>query len=656
MRKPRAKATKIRSNFLKLAHAFASWEPTCRTPFTQNGMKSTRLRASPLSHSSERAFPQPAESFCDRAEESPKTRTERRRDRDRWILTCGEVSFLIGGRRALNRWSASFEGFFYEAKDGAAVLGDGFGPGEAAHLREIDAAEAEAGDEDIDAVADGLVGDGGYSVGDGLRAVGFGPAVLHLGVSFGDGHLEGCVGHGKGDELLPVFGAGQAAGGFEAFVERRGGERREQAEDGQAWRPSLNLVQGALGYTGGVVVHAKDEGGDGEDVALGEALEHGGILTGLVETFVDVFEVGGVDGLHADEDPLATRGGDEVDEFFVAQEIGADLGDPMHLGVGSDDVAEQGLGALDVDGEIVVNEKYGDLTTLAAGARFQEQELIHDTFVGAKSDGVAEEAGYGAKLAPVRTAAPGLNGNNAEGSPTGAEFSEHGSGELGNDVELIEVDGVPGDRRIRLQRGLLLLAEGIDGSVDILERLFCGIVDDFGPSLVGFTESDGVGMARTAGAAERFVGHFGDVGPAHDHGHADRADGVSHAIGLGDHTGHRADADEPDVLFQHKASDAVFIHGLGVAIDKQHFMSGGSERLEEKHPKMRHEVAGDAVIGVVKQNSHRPSFLPRVEPRYVTRAGDDHKEPPAKRKRKAGCARGRGVTVLDKGCSSGDAD
>ncbi len=125
-------------------------------------------------------------------------------------------------------------------------------------------------------------------------------------------------------------------------------------------------------------------------------------------------------------------------------------------------------------------------------------------------------------------------------------------------------------------------------------------------------------MARTAGAAERFVGHFGDVGPAHDHGHADRADGVGHTVGLGDHAGHRADADEPDVLFQHKASDAVFIHGLGVAIDKQHFMSGGSERFEEKHPQMRHEVAGDAVIGVVKQNSHRPFFLAQsgAEVRY----------------------------------------
>src|SRR5260370_26073295 len=125
-------------------------------------------------------------------------------------------------------------------------------------------------------------------------------------------------------------------------------------------------------------VYGEDEGSDGEDVALGEALEGGGGLTGLVEAFVDVFEVGGVDGLHADEDPLAAGGGDEVDEFFIAQEIGADLRDPVDLGVGGDDVAEEGLGALDVDGEIVVDEEDGDLAALAACACFQEQEFLEN--------------------------------------------------------------------------------------------------------------------------------------------------------------------------------------------------------------------------------------------------------------------------------------
>ena len=122
----------------------------------------------------------------------------------------------------------------------------------------------------------------------------------------------------------------------------------------------------------------------------------------------------------------------------------------MHLGIGGDDVAEQRLGALDVDGKIVVNEKYGDLTALAAHARFQKQQFVDDTFVGAKADGVAEKTGYGAKLAAIGAAAPGLDGNNAKGTPTRADFLQHGIKHLGNNVELIEINGVPGDRRIRL--------------------------------------------------------------------------------------------------------------------------------------------------------------------------------------------------------------
>src|SRR6266849_1979232 len=163
--------------------------------------------------------------------------------------------------------------------------------------------------------------------------------------------------HGKRYELLPVFRAGQAAGGLEPFVKGRGGQGSKQAEDGQSWRPVLYFVQGALGDAGGVVVHAENEGSNREHVALSEALENGGVLTGLVETFVDVFEVGGVDGLHADENPFPPCRRDEVDKLFIAQEIGADLRDPVDLSVGSDDVAEKRLGALDVDGEIVVDEK-----------------------------------------------------------------------------------------------------------------------------------------------------------------------------------------------------------------------------------------------------------------------------------------------------------
>jgi len=61
---------------------------------------------------------------------------------------------------------------------------------------------------------------------------------------------------------------------------------------------------------------------------------------------------------------------------------------------------------------------------------------------------------------------------------------------------------------------------------------------------------------------------------AHDHRHADGTNRVSHAIGLGDHAGHGADADQIHFLFDHVARDPGFIHRLGVAVDQHNFMAG----------------------------------------------------------------------------------
>ena len=133
------------------------------------------------------------------------------------------------------------------------------------------------------------------------------------------------------------------------------------------------MLQGTLGYPGGVVVHAENKRGNREDVAVRKPLKHCRIFAGLIEALVHVFQVGRIDGLHADKDPLATRGGDQVDEFLVAQQVGADLRHPMHLGLGSNNVAQQRLGAFDVDSEIVVDEKHRDLATLFFGSRFQHQ-------------------------------------------------------------------------------------------------------------------------------------------------------------------------------------------------------------------------------------------------------------------------------------------
>ena len=175
------------------------------------------------------------------------------------------------------------------------------------------------------------------------------------------------MGHGERDEFLPVLGTGQAAGDVKTLVERRARQRREQAENRQARRPGADLFERAFGGADGVVIHAEDERCDGVDVALARRSRTAAYSLRLVETFVDVFQVGGIDGLHADEDPLAAGGGDEVDEFLIAQEVGADLGDPIDLGAGGDDVAQQGFGALEVDGEIVVDEEDGNLAALFAG-------------------------------------------------------------------------------------------------------------------------------------------------------------------------------------------------------------------------------------------------------------------------------------------------
>src|SRR6266699_6864714 len=101
--------------------------------------------------------------------------------------------------------------------------------------------------------------------------------------------------HFKGNELLPVFRAGQAPCGFEPFVKRRCGQRSEQSKNRQARRPSANFLKRAIGDTSSVIVHAENERSDCLDVALCESLEYGSIFTGFVEAFVDVGKICGID-------------------------------------------------------------------------------------------------------------------------------------------------------------------------------------------------------------------------------------------------------------------------------------------------------------------------------------------------------------------------
>ena len=152
---------------------------------------------------------------------------------------------------------------------------------------------------------------------------------------------------------------------------------------------------------------------------------------------------------------------------------------------------------------------------------------------------------------------------------------------------------------IVLQCRLLLLPEGIHGRVDFLELSAGGIGDDARPGFIGFTQRNRIGVTRSAVAAQGFIRAFGDVRPAHYDGHAGGAQCVRHAVGFGDHARHGANPHQSDFLIQSVLHQLGIGHRLRVAINQQYFIAGWCKGLQQKHPKVRHEVLGHAVIGVI---------------------------------------------------------
>ena len=109
-------------------------------------------------------------------------------------------------------------------------------------------------------------------------------------------------------------------------------------------------------------------------------------------------------------------------------------------------------------------------------------------------------------------------------------------------------------------------------------------------------------MSRTAIPPKRFVGQLGHVRTAHYHRNSHRANRVRDAISLRDHARHSPDPHQSDLVLAHVLRDLRLIHGLRIAVDQNHFVSGRGERLQKKHPQMRHEIAGDPVVGVIEQD------------------------------------------------------
>ena len=82
----------------------------------------------------------------------------------------------------------------------------------------------------------------------------------------------------------------------------------------------------------------------------------------------------------------------------------------------------------------------------------------------------------------------------------------HDAAEKARDaVELVDIESVPRNQRIVLQCGLLLLPEGIHGRIDFLELSAGGVGDDARPGFVGFAERNGIGVTRSAVAAQGFI-------------------------------------------------------------------------------------------------------------------------------------------------------
>ena len=125
----------------------------------------------------------------------------------------------------------------------------------------------------------------------GRGAVGVGQASRTSFCTCGDGHLQRRVSHLEGGELQPVFGPRQTAFLRQTIVERRGRKGRDLSENRQYRRPVANLLQGALGDAGGIIIQAENKGSDGVDVAPRQPLQHAAYSRGLVEALVDAGEI-----------------------------------------------------------------------------------------------------------------------------------------------------------------------------------------------------------------------------------------------------------------------------------------------------------------------------------------------------------------------------
>src|SRR6266576_1097584 len=131
--------------------------------------------------------------------------------------------------------------------------------------------------------------------------------------------------------------------------------------------------------------------------------------------------------------------------------------------------------------------------------------------------------------------------------------------DLWDHVELFKVKLIPRDLRIRLQTGLAFFAGLVNRFVNLFQLTAHGVRNDLRPQFIGFSKSYRIRMTRTAIAAQGLVGHFRNVRSSHYDRHARGANGISHAVGPGHHSGHRANTNEPDLLLLDEAHELLLV-------------------------------------------------------------------------------------------------
>src|SRR5689334_13167795 len=185
-----------------------------------------------------------------------------------------------------------------------------------------------------------------------------------------------------------------------------------------------------------------------------------------------------------------------------------------------------------------------------------------------------------------------------------ADAREQWTQDTREEIELIEIERLPGNHGILMKTRLSFFTTLIKRLIDLLELTTRGVFDYLRPCFIGFPEGDRVNVSRSAISPQRFVGNFSNVWPAHYDAHTRKADCIGDAIGFFGHSGHRADTDQIDFLFLYEPDDLFITHRPRIGINEQNFMTGRRDGLQQKHPEMRHEVARDAIVRVIEQDFH----------------------------------------------------